>query len=747
MKGLLISIVLILTTSPSFCQEGFYDLGTVRDINIIFTESNWDQILDTYYSNNSSERLIATVVIDGVSYDSCGVRYKGNNSYSPTQIKNSFNIKMDYEDGGQDANGYETLNLSNIWRDPSQVREVLAYEIARKYTTAPQANYANVSVNGVLIGLYMNIEPITKDFIRSHYYETEGTFAEGRAKNGAAAAGCPIGLGIWADLNADTSCYDKYFGLESDYGYQEISEFLDTFNNHGGSMEEVLNVDRHIWTIGFNNTFANLDAPINIERNYYLYKDINRQFNHIMWDQNFCFGSYQSGIGTPTTLLGMQQLSPYYHDLSIWQIVQNILAIATYKNMYFAHMRTILQENISNNLYVDRIDTIQAMIDAHVQADTNKFFTYQNFLDGKDLTVSTYYGIRQLMDARNTYLMGLPELIATPPTITTITNTPTSVPRNSTATITATVSNATYVYIGTRNSIARRFLKTEMFDDGAHGDGAAGDRVYGANILVKSADVQYYIYAENTNAGIFSPERAEYEFHRLGIQKGVVINEVMAINTNTAYDQGGEFDDYIELYNTTNTAVSLDKHYLTDNIHNHAKWEFPLGTTIPGNGYLIVWADEDGAQNGIHCSFKLSGSGEKVLLVDSTLNIIDEVAFGPQTANSSYSRSPNGTGPFILKYATYNHNNDWGIAVDQLEDEKNPHYVLYPNPAKDWFTIKADNSVSILDFLTVEVYNALGQLIHTDIVQDSKTISTNNWGKGLYIVRMSSGQSFKLIKQ
>ena len=43
-----------------------------------------------------------------------------------------------------------------------------------------------------------------------------------------------------------------------------------------------------------------------------------------------------------------------------------------------------------------------------------------------------------------------------------------------------------------------------MFDDGQHGDGLAGDGIFGATIDVDARDIQYYIYAESNDAGIFS---------------------------------------------------------------------------------------------------------------------------------------------------------------------------------------------------------------------------------------------------
>ena len=47
-------------------------------------------------------------------------------------------------------------------------------------------------------------------------------------------------------------------------------------------------------------------------------------------------------------------------------------------------------------------------------------------------------------------------------------------------------------------------------------------------LMLMLRDVQYYFYAENMDAGIFSPERAEKEFHQLPVVGGLVINEIMA---------------------------------------------------------------------------------------------------------------------------------------------------------------------------------------------------------------------------
>ena len=111
---------------------------------------------------------------------------------------------------------------------------------------------------------------------------------------------------------------------------------------------------------------------------------------------------------------------------------------------------------------------------------------------------------------------------------------------NTSVNITASITDANYAYLGYRDDLGDVFTKVEMLDDGNHGDGTAGDGVYGATLSVEASDVQYYIYADNANAGKFSPVRAEHEFHTLIVGGDVVINEIMASNSNTAEDQDGD---------------------------------------------------------------------------------------------------------------------------------------------------------------------------------------------------------------
>lgn len=138
----------------------------------------------------------------------------------------------------------------------------------------------------------------------------------------------------------------------------------------------------------------------------------------------------------------------------------------------------------------------------------------------------------------------------------------------------------------------------------------------------------------------------------------IVINELMPVNSTVVADQNGEYDDWIEFFNLSSGSKDISGYYLTDKKNNITKWQIPQGTSIPGNGYLIIWADKDTTQIGLHANFKLSSLGEKAILSKPDGTVIDEVAYPAQTLELSYSRRPDGKGTFKWQNPTFNRTNE-----------------------------------------------------------------------------------------
>ena len=136
----------------------------------------------------------------------------------------------------------------------------------------------------------------------------------------------------------------------------------------------------------------------------------------------------------------------------------------------------------------------------------------------------------------------------------------------------------------------------------------------------------------------------------------VVINELMADNDNIFADPQGDYDDWLELHNLTDNAVTLTGMYISDKEDEPTKWAFPENTEIPAHGYLIVWLDEDEDDpEGLHANFKLSKNGETVILVGTDAHgnrVLDSVVFEKQETDTALGRLPNGTGDFQVVQAT-----------------------------------------------------------------------------------------------
>jgi hypothetical protein len=141
------------------------------------------------------------------------------------------------------------------------------------------------------------------------------------------------------------------------------------------------------------------------------------------------------------------------------------------------------------------------------------------------------------------------------------------------------------------------------------------------------------------------------------VKGNVVINELLPKNSMHGADQDGQFDDWIELYNLSSQKLDISGYYLTDSKKDLTKWKFPEGTTIEKSGYLIVWADKDTTQTGLHTNFKLSASGETVVFLTPAQEVIDEVKFPEDSLELSFARIPNGTGSFVKSTPTFNAEN------------------------------------------------------------------------------------------
>ena len=81
--------------------------------------------------------------------------------------------------------------------------------------------------------------------------------------------------------------------------------------------------------------------------------------------------------------------------------------------------------------------------------------------------------------------------------------------------------------------------------------------------------------------------------------------------------------DWIEIANPTGAVAGIGGFYLTDDLDEPRKWQFPAGTIIPPRGFLVVYASglditdpQLDETNRLHTNFQLGGAGGEELTTD-----------------------------------------------------------------------------------------------------------------------------------
>jgi hypothetical protein len=146
-----------------------------------------------------------------------------------------------------------------------------------------------------------------------------------------------------------------------------------------------------------------------------------------------------------------------------------------------------------------------------------------------------------------------------------------------------------------------------------------------------------------------------------------VINEIMASNKTTLADPQGEFDDWVEIYNSGEGDLDLSGYYFSDDREDVTKWRIPSGSGImvPPGGYAGVWLDDDIEDGPDHLGFRLAAEGDELILTaPDRVTIIDQVTFPLQHPDISYGRTePDGGFGYLINPTPGVANDSTGVAV------------------------------------------------------------------------------------
>jgi len=727
------------------------------DLNWIYehVESDSIHLVTVHYSN---EWINETV-------DSVGFRLRGNTSRQAA--KKSFKLDFNHFFSGRDFYDVEKINLNGEHNDPSIVRSKLCWDLFQDIQlSSSRATHAAVYINGDYYGLYISIEHIDDTFLEKSYSDDSGNLWK-----------C-----LWpADLtyrgNAPED-YHPYYGDDRPYDlktnrdlfdYTKLARLIRIINqtpdhSFADSLENVLYVDEVLKYFAMNILVGGWDDYWFLMNNYYLYHEPDGdRFHWIPYDYDNTFGIDWFNVDWTST-------NPYNFPVMNGgdrPLIERLMGNDQYRDLY-THFIEFFLENVYNNTILEsRINTVYSSVYPWAQMDEFRTLDYGFTLD--DFTQSYFAdsyqnqhvkrGLLEFVNARTSSLSNPAPYTGAPPIIYDLDWHPKYPQPEDSIYVTIAafgsngISNITLRYYDNPVPVWTEYpmeylpiTGTKLVENIDRWVGVLPPLGVGItgyfDIVAEDNAGQTQVYPRNRKITVNTPSDSA---------PPLFINEFLARNNSINSDEFGEFDDWIELYNDSDTDIDLSGMFLTDKADNLTKWAFPdQEIIIPSQGFILIWCDEDQEQGFLHTNFKLSGNGEFIALVSSDgITIIDSVTFGAQTPDISFGRLPDGSDQWTNMNPTPTSANI-DLSVDDTVMPKSFSVKVFPNPFNPITNIAY---TCLNEGLTlIEVYNISGRKIDT-IVQEFQQQGMYNviwnadrFSSGIYFIHVKSNRFIDIQK-
>ena len=392
MKRIVIAL-LALWGSVGYAQENgvdMFDDSYLHEIRITFTQVDFWDSLEYYYTQYldfgaEKQYMMASIEIDGTTLDSIGVREKGYYSnWGSEGLKEPLKVSFKTYKDDQRYDGLKKINLANGFKDPSMMRDALAYKFMRDAgIPAPRTSFAKVYLNNTYWGLYVVVEQVDNRFLKNWFDDNDGNLFK-----------CVDNTNLTWQGNTPASYQDE-FELRTNTDANDWSGFIDlvdkinTASEFGDSIDTRFKIHDYLEVLAADVLMLNWDSYYDHGRNFYLYQDsLTEMFHWIPWDYNLAFSESQTNILLNGNGGGGGGSKP---------LIQNVMNDDWYRDLYYHNMCIMLEETFTLANLEPYLDAQKALISAAVDDDPNKFYTFNDFNNNfnSDVTITDSWGFTE----------------------------------------------------------------------------------------------------------------------------------------------------------------------------------------------------------------------------------------------------------------------------------------------------------------------------------------------------------------
>jgi len=371
----------------------FFLGDTVKDVYITISEADWNSMLA---SPLDEEYHTAAITYRGVTLEEVAFRAKGNSSLQSVASMNSerysFKVDMNYYVDGQKLLGMKKINLNNNFKDPSYMRERIAYDMMRSLgLPTPRLAYVNLYINGALHGLYTLVEQVDSEFLEENFANPDGDLYK------------PDGTGsdlLWRGEN-----FASYDGVElkTNEETSDHAAFINMVNelNNGSDLESVIDVDGFLRYLAVSTAMSNLDSYQGaLAHNYYIYEQ-DGVFSLIPWDLNESFGSFTMGCQDSNAMITFYIDEPTSGTLAERPLIAKLLEYEDYQTTYHGFIQDLIDGVMNPATIAAKIEKTQTLISDHVANDPTAFYSYSQFQAALGYgMIGSIFGLQGFVDDR-----------------------------------------------------------------------------------------------------------------------------------------------------------------------------------------------------------------------------------------------------------------------------------------------------------------------------------------------------------
>lgn len=418
-------------SQPEYASKLFGE-NSIISIDIKADAGEWQNMLD---NATKEEYISCDVTINGITYQSVGIRPKGNSSLSSVANSDSdrfsFKFEFDHYIEGQTCFGLDKLVINNVQSDATYMKDYLSYDLmAYMGVKTPLFAYSSVKVNGEDWGFYIAVEAMEEAFAQRNFgsgygmlYKPEsmgargngnmkefvndnanlpddknrvdnhqdnnnqnnnqeqpgferGGFGGGGFGSGGSSGGTDLkytddSIGSYSNI-FDNQVFD---GTTSDYN--RVIKALKNLNS-GTDLEKYINVDEMLRYFAVNTVLVNMDSYFSsMKHNYYLYEKDGR-LTMLPWDYNLAFGGFQSG--TAASAVNFPIDTPVSGvDMAERPMLSKLLEVEEYSDKYHEYLQQILDGYFNNGTFEGTVNSVDALIKDYVKNDASAFYTFEQY--------------------------------------------------------------------------------------------------------------------------------------------------------------------------------------------------------------------------------------------------------------------------------------------------------------------------------------------------------------------------------